>query len=334
MTTRRRLADEVPSSRTLSLIQSGMIAVTVSLLLTLVGCTNTSRIAITKATVPVATMAYASATSVPVATATTTATSTAEATPTNTPVPTPTATSTSTPTLTPTNTSTSLPTATSTATPTPTSTDTPQPTRTWTPSKTATPKQPIPNYTMLADDSTQDAGSFKLIWEVLIESNVTKESLTLLLKSLYDMALARVAPGETRPVVIAIRVYTSRAHWVSGMGEWVGFISKNGNQSEPTLFFDEGQLAAIGKPQDVRFGLTESERLRIYQDIVRAEDRGTAEALKMYPNMIPFDKFSAYEKELIVQYKSELSRKEGLSIEQLEGIANEGLSKRWPLPPM
>lgn len=215
----------------------------------------------------------------------------------------------------------------------PTSTSTPIPTLSPMPTNTLPPTPPLPTYTMYKDSSYEDAGTFKVLWEIIVSTDVTEETLTGLLNALYENAMEKAAHVKDRPVVIDIKAYTSEEHASSGMAQWIGWMTKDGNHDQPSLLLDEDQLKALAQPSDVKFGLTEEERIRVFQDIVRAEDRAHAEAEQRYPGMLPYDKYETLYNELTLKYKTELATRQNLSLEDLDLIAREGIVKNWPFPP-
>jgi hypothetical protein len=215
-----------------------------------------------------------------------------------------------------------------TATPMPIPTDTPTPIAQLTP----TPTIVLPEYTLFKDNSYEDAGTVKVIWEILVSPDVTKEPLNVLLNELYKKALAKTSGSNNRPVVIAIYAYTSEEYAMSGMGQWIGCVSKSGVDTQPTIVFNERQLSTKTETTETKFGLSEAERIRIWQDMVRAEDRAQEEALQVYPDMAPYDEFQKLYDELASKYMSELAQREGLTLEQLDEIDFEAFSKDWPIP--
>lgn len=194
-----------------------------------------------------------------------------------------------------------------------------------------TPTFSLPAYTLFKDDSYESAGTFKIIWEILVSPEITQDHLNALLNELYQDALAKSPSNDDRPIVIDIKAYTSEEHATSGMAQWIGWISKSGIDTEPSIHFNEGQLNA--EKGELKFGLSEAERFELWQAIVKVEDRASEEALQQYPDMQPLDEFEQLMDELVLRYKSELAQENGLSLEQLDEIAHEGLIENWPFPP-
>jgi len=85
-----------------------------------------------------------------------------------------------------------------------------------------------------------------------------------------------------------------------------------------------------------------SERIKIFYDLVDAEDRAQAEANRLEPEpeqLEPeysskwkgwYDRMDKLRSKFEEQYRDEVIKKHELSQEELSAITEEGLSKRWP----
>ena len=188
-------------------------------------------------------------------------------------------------------------------------------------------------YILHNDRSYSDAGTFKVMWDILIDperKEITEYNLEELLNHLYQEAYVLV-PEDDRPKVIAVYVYTSEEYLLTG-GQWIGMANKSGVASEPSISINERQLENLYAVPEEKLGFTEDERIQIWNDIVHAEDRATAEADTAYPDMDPVDEYLDLLEELELKYKTELANGVGLTIDQLQEISLEGLQKDWPLP--
>jgi hypothetical protein len=167
------------------------------------------------------------------------------------------------------------------------------------PSNSSQQKTNLPSFTLLKDSSYEDAGTAKVIWEILVPSDVTKESLTSLLNDLYSQAQSKKFKQHTAATVIDIKAFMSKEHAESGMGQWVGWISKAGGQSQPSLALDDRQISQLGKKSEEKLGLPEDKRKEIWQEAVRAEDRANKKAEQKYPEPSPQNRdvfMAAFEK--------------------------------------
>lgn len=223
-----------------------------------------------------------------------------------------------------------------TFTPTSTFTLTPSPTsaETLTPTSTITPTVELLGYTLYHDNSTSDYGSFKVMWDIIITSEeITKPLLENLMNNLFEEAY-QLLPGKNddRNQLIFIYIYASKEHADSGMGQWIGMVSKYADSSKPSLMFDELQINALSETPEITLGLSELERKEIWNKIIHAEDRAFAEAEKVYPDTEPYEDYSDLAMELIDKYMAELAWETGLSLEELDEIGLEGMVKNWPFP--
>lgn len=172
----------------------------------------------------------------------------------------------------------------------------------------------LPSFTLLKDNSFEDAGTAKVIWEILVASDVTKESLTSLLNDLYSQAQSKGFAQHDEATVIDIKAYVSKEHAESGQGQWIGWISKSGDASQPSMTFDDRQIDELGNEDEEKFGMSEEKRKEIWQEIIRVEDRAN------------------HDDQLIEQSRNELANQYGIARGQLDEIADEGLKKSWPFP--
>jgi len=202
-------------------------------------------------------------------------------------------------------------------------------------------KTSLLSFNLLKDSSYEDAGTAKVIWAILVPSDVTRESLTNLLTDLYSQAQSKKFKQHPAATVIDIKAYMSRQHAESGMGQWVSWMSKSGGQSQPSLSLDERQINQLGKKAEEKFGLSEAKRKEIWEDTIHAEDRANKEAEQKYPEPSPqnrdafmaaFEKRQKLSKELLNVYRDELAKKYSITRTQLTEITREGLQKSWAFP--
>ncbi len=201
------------------------------------------------------------------------------------------------------------------------------------PNETAQPLYEGLVYTLYEDRSYSDAGTFKVMWDILIDPEravISEENLDELLDHIYQEAFSLV-PDDDRPKVIAIYVYTSLEYLYTG-GQWIGMVMKSGGSSEPSCSINERQLDNLYALPEEKLGLSENERIQIWNEIVHTEDRAMAEADAVYPDMDPADEYFDLLEELELKYKTELANDCGLTLDQLQEISSEGLQKDWPLP--
>ena len=203
----------------------------------------------------------------------------------------------------------------------------------------------LPSYRIL-DEETYDAPiKTQVAVKLLVSGEITQDGLKELLGDLYQGIMAREGfKYHESPTNVYIYAYTSKARAESG-SLWIAMLDKSYSDSSPTISINERQLALLGQEPETRFGLTEEQRITIFWEIVRAEDRASAEAMAKYPDLIPgrpgysqeaflqqLDRQFEEMDQLEERYKEELATKYGLTREQLKLIVSEGLSKDWPTP--
>jgi len=205
----------------------------------------------------------------------------------------------------------------------------------------------LPTYQIL-DDETYDAPvKTQVAVKLLVSGEITQEGLEELLGDFYrEIMTRRGFKYHESPTNVYIYAYTSKERAESG-SLWIAMLDKSYSDSGPTISINERQLALLGQEPETRLGLTEEQRMAIFGEIVRAEDRASAEAMAKYPDLIPGS--PGYSQEAFLQqldrqfeemdrleerYKEELATKYGLTREQLKLIVSEGLSKDWPIPPL
>lgn len=60
-------------------------------------------------------------------------------------------------------------------------------------------RQGFPSFTLYKDSSYEDAGAAKVIWQIVVSTEITKESLAGLLNDLYSQALTKSSFNTTAP---------------------------------------------------------------------------------------------------------------------------------------
>ena len=184
-------------------------------------------------------------------------------------------------------------------------------------------------YTLLDETLDESPGKTQVSLNILVPESSTDQELTLLLGQLLQDTSRRTGfRYHEHPTVIGIWAYASREHAESGMGQWEAMVAKTPLDPEPSVRIRLGR----GMPEqpENRFGLTRAERAAAYRRIVSAEDRGQAKAESEFPT----DLSRQFERsdQLGEQYKQDLASELGITRDQLDEIAVEGLQQNWPMP--
>ena len=198
----------------------------------------------------------------------------------------------------------------------------------------------------ILDEETSDVPiKTQVTVNLLVSGTITQEGLKKLLGNFYREIMARRGfKYHEAPTNVYIFAYTSKERAESGY-LWIAMLDKSYSDSGPKISINERQLALLGLEPGDRFGLTEEQRVAIFQEIVLAEDQALAEAMAKYPDLIPgtrnysqeafrhqLDRQIEETDRLKEEYKEQLATKHGLTREQLDMIATEGLEKDWPIP--
>lgn len=186
------------------------------------------------------------------------------------------------------------------------------------------------DYVILAEDIYDAPIKTQVTLKLLVSGTITRASLDQVLRSLHDQVAARRGfRYHPNPTHIFIYAFTSRER--ASSGQWIAMLAKTRFDPAPKLSFDDRQLTQLYAKPETRFQLTESERVAIFQEIVRAQDRARTEAERRYP--FQFVKQAEEQDRLTELYLKNLAEKYGLTRNELREIANEGIKKGWPLPP-
>lgn len=230
--------------------------------------------------------------------------------------------------------------------PTPTSSPTPLPASTPKPIATPSPSVTVPKYTVLNDDVSDTPIKTQVTLDILVSGEITKDGLRTLLTDLYTKAQQRSGfKYHGSPTHIVIFAYTSREQAESGMGLWIAKLLRIGEKANPEIQIDEKLIALLGAKAEEKFGLSEEKRQAVWREIFLAEDRASDEAERRFPLPDPgrrgysesyaleqLKKQATLSNTLEKEYKDEVAKKYGLTQEQLDQIAVEGVTKKWAFP--
>ena len=139
------------------------------------------------------------------------------------------------------------------------------------------------------------------------------------------------------PTNIGVYVYET-AEQAHAEGLWMGMLFWRPVDGPPTITINQDRLANAGKPSTVRWGMPEATRREIFVALVRAEDRGQAEAERKRPvpeigsTLDQFKAQSALARKLKDQYEKQVRVRYGLTEEIADSITFEALDRGWPLP--
>jgi len=179
--------------------------------------------------------------------------------------------------------------------------------------------------------------------EIVVSGNVTREGLDALLRRLFRQIRERKDFKYHDKPGVQIGAYTSVGQAESGAGLWIALLNANYADTYPEVSFSENQLDLLGHMPETRLGFTEQQRMTIFYESVKAEDRSWKEAMQRYPDLGPSSSSEEFRRQSLKQvdehyrlleiYEQRLADKYSLTREQLDEIGGEGVNKSWPMPP-
>ena len=171
------------------------------------------------------------------------------------------------------------------------------------------------DYTIIKDESEDNAIHSLVRLHILATGHLTKESLTDLLKQIYEEK--RKGPFTYHPDEpdFSIFVYPDQDRTESESGSWIAMLDSN-QGSEPKITVDEKLLEYLADGPKSRFGISQNQRERFYWNIVACQDK------------LPDD--AGGDAQEGCKYKER--RKYRLSQDQVDKIVVEGSVYKWPIP--
>ncbi len=177
---------------------------------------------------------------------------------------------------------------------------------------------------------------------VLIEdSSINKENIKSLLENLYDKTISRSGfKYHDTPTNIYIYAFTSKDKAKSGMGQWVGMISKGYSDNHPSINISDTQLNALNETELDKWNLTYIQRQEIWTKIIHLEDKSQLEADKKYPldkigiTLKEMKKNAELMKSLKEKYERELAKEYSIEKAIVDSVGLEGIVNGWAFPKM
>lgn len=176
--------------------------------------------------------------------------------------------------------------------------------------------------------------------EVIVNTeNLNEQNIKYLLNYLYDKTKKRTGfQYHKNPTNIFIYAFTTKDKAESGMGQWVGMISKSYDETIPKISISETQLKSLNEVEEEKWGLTHNQRFEIWNKRIRLEDKAQLEADKKYPlNKVGIKKDDIIKnielmRKLKSQYETELAKEYSIPKNTIDSVGIEGVEKGWPFP--
>ncbi len=171
-----------------------------------------------------------------------------------------------------------------------------------------------------------------------LAQEINEEKVRTLLTHYYEKSMAREGFRHSKhPTNVYIYIYTTEAKARSGMGQWIGMIAK-AHEPEGRIYLSEIQFQSLAQKPEVKSGLSEQERQRIWDAVIRAEDRVQNESYAIYPledvNTVMQDlkKAAVLERRLLAKYMDQIIEANQIDESTLSAIKLEGATKGWAFP--
>jgi hypothetical protein len=176
--------------------------------------------------------------------------------------------------------------------------------------------------------------------DVLLRSeNISEYEVRTLLNFLYEKTKYRKGfEYHDNPTNIYIYVYGSKEKAKAEMGQWIGMVAKGYDEEFPEIRISEKQLKSLTILPEEKFGLSNKQRIDIWNKLIKAEDRAEIEAEKRYPidnaNLTREDikNNSKYFNSLLKQYEKEIAKEFNIELAIEDSITIEGIKKGWSFP--
>lgn len=207
-------------------------------------------------------------------------------------------------------------------------------------SNTTETPQDLLKYIIHKEDVYDTPVKTQITLELLIQDQeIDEQKIRDLLKHLYNKTIKRSGFKHHKyPTNIYIYAYTSEDKAESGMGQWVGMISKSYNDMSPKIDISETQLNSLTEVVEDKWGLTHNQRQDIWNKIIHTEDKAQMEADIKHPLDKPgitrddMSKNVDLMRKLQEKYKNEIAKEYRVDMAIIDSIGLEGLVRGWAFP--
>lgn len=211
----------------------------------------------------------------------------------------------------------------------------------------------------IIDSTISDTKSKTLVrLDVVLDDtkNYNDNQIKDLLNHLYDSIMnTKDYKYHNTPNSSNIYIYEKEEHFQSGMGQWIGNISKSKNEENPKLktqFINKKDLDKSIVEDDNLSAISKEKQREIWRELILAEDKSNEESEGKFPLKITdgqledlsqiekhkqrakdnSDKHYLYQKGLYEKYKLEIIKEYNITEKTLKAISDKGLAQNWPFP--
>ncbi len=195
--------------------------------------------------------------------------------------------------------------------------------------KESSTKTNLPEYKIVNEDIYDAPVKTQIVRHIFVKEGITEENLRKLLDYQFKVLSRRKGfQYHDTPTNIYIYLYDSIEKAEAGQGLWIGMSELSYGDTKPSITIRTKQIELRNKQPEIKFGMSESIRKKVFKEIAWAEKRAMDEAVKRFPSDIK--KQIAIENELVEKYKNELAKTYKITRKDLSAISVEGLTKQWP----
>lgn len=190
-------------------------------------------------------------------------------------------------------------------------------------------------YSVHNEEITDTPAKTQVKLDVLIEGkDMDEQKIRDLMNYLFSTTSIRSGfKHHTQPTNIYIYVYTSKDKANAGMGQWIGMLSKNQSETEPSLSISDIQLRSLNEVDAEKWGLTSEQRHEIWDKSIHIEDEANRQVDIKYPDTVnDHEKRKAMWKKLTSEGETELAKEYGVEKAIVDSVSREGLLNGWAFP--
>ena len=197
-------------------------------------------------------------------------------------------------------------------------------------------------YTILDEEVYDVPAKVQIDLNVLVSGKLTEQGLRSVLNKLYSETMNRTGfKHHIHPSAARIYLYTSKKRAYFNKESFIALLIKRPNSEDLDIRIHKGQLNDLYAKPVVKYGLDETTRKKIWEELINIEDIAAEEAKRKYPELSSDnqDYFPQFQKQINLQvnleekYKNVIAKKYNITLEQLTRIAVEAAMKSWYMPP-
>ena len=140
----------------------------------------------------------------------------------------------------------------------------------------------LPQFEIIQEETLEGPFKTQVKMNLLVLGSITEDGLRALLLKIYDSSMTKGGyKYHPRPTVVAIYAYTSRAKYDAQAAQWVAMLLKHGDETSPKISVSDREITAASIKPEERFGLSEDERIKIYQELFQTLCKAEADGQRL-----------------------------------------------------